>query len=83
MVTSSKRPRTGSLPDADDFAGLVGDEPTGRVDDAINQLQKKLEAEQGARSEERFVWIMITVILVDVLWFRNALNPTIPIVVGA
>lgn len=31
--------------------------------------------------EERFIWIVISVILVDVIWLRNSPNPTFPFVV--
>ena len=81
MRPFSRKPKIGLASKAGEFAELTGDAPSGKIDDALDQLQKKLESEKGARSEERFVWIMVTVILVDVLWFRNAQNPTIPIVV--
>jgi len=51
------------------------------LDDVVAQLQKSLESEKASRQEERFIWIMVSVILVDVLWFRNAQNVTVPVVI--
>lgn len=31
--------------------------------------------------EERFVWIIVCVILVDVLWFRSSSNAILPVIV--
>ena len=80
MSIFSKKQGTVSQSKRDSFAGLGGDDPA-KVDEALDQLQQQLEAQKIERSEERFVWIMITVILVDVLWFRNASNPTVPVIV--
>jgi len=78
MTTSSPKPE----PEVStEFSGLSGDGGSPSVRDALSQTQQELEVARNARTEERFVWIMVTVILVDVLWFRNAQNPTIPVVV--
>jgi hypothetical protein len=63
------------------FANLRGDDSQVATDAAKAELEEKLQAERDARSEERFVWVVVCVILVDVLWFRNAPNAVIPIVV--
>jgi hypothetical protein len=63
------------------FANLRGDDSQVATDAAKAELEEKLQAERDARSEERFVWVVVCVILVDVLWFRNAPNAAIPVVV--
>lgn len=60
---------------------LAKSEPATKTDDALAVLEREHKAEKEARSEERFIWIVVCVILVDVLWFRSASNPTLPIVV--
>lgn len=66
-----------------DFIGLKGDDPPQRTekDDAKANLEQELSDEKEARSEERFAWIAVIVILIDVLWFRNAQNVAVPFVV--
>jgi hypothetical protein len=89
MPPSSKKPETEAsqttLSESDQaiFSELFGDDEgeTGKTDAAKAELEAKIQEERDARSEERFAWIVICVILVDVLWFRNAPNPAIPIVV--
>ena len=56
-------------------------EASPKIDEAIESLSEQLEALKDERREERFIWIIICVILIDVLWFRNASNPTFPIVI--
>lgn len=66
------------------FSQLKGDdasETPGKKDEALEAVQQQLAAAQDARREERFIWIVICVILVDVLWFRNATNAVVPIIV--
>jgi hypothetical protein len=74
---------TGSEQPSPTFDGLTGD-PSGesdKVDQAKAALESQLQAEKDGRMEERFMWIVIVVILIDVLWFRNAPNAVVPIVV--
>lgn len=52
-----------------------------KKDNAKASLEEQLQQERDRRVEERFVWIVVCVILVDVLWFRNAPNPAFPIVI--
>lgn len=62
--------------------GLEGDqENAGPKDAALKTLEDQLSEAKDARLEERFIWIVVCVILVDVLWFRNASNAIVPIVV--
>lgn len=64
------------------FGGLKGDDgEAGPKDAALKALEDQLSEAKDARLEERFIWIVVTVILVDVLWFRNASNAVVPIVV--
>ena len=63
------------------FEGLGGEEPKTKTDDAFAIIEQQFKAEKDARSEERFIWIVVCTILVAVLWFRNATNPTLPLIV--
>lgn len=56
-------------------------EASDNASEAAARLGDELEAAKDARKEERFVWIVIVTILVDVLWFANSPNPTLPVVV--
>lgn len=70
-------------PAAEAFTDLEGDDAEDSIkkDAAKAALETQLQAEKDARSEERFVWIVVVTILVDVLWFRNSSNPVLPLVV--
>ena len=66
------------------FAGLRGDEGEAEAepkDEALQALQDELAALKDSRGEERFLWIVVCVILVDVLWFRDAENAVVPVIV--
>lgn len=66
------------------FSDLRGDEGEAQAepkDQALEALQQELTALKDARGEERFIWIVVCVILVDVLWFRDAENAVVPIIV--
>lgn len=51
------------------------------VDEASASLADKLETCMDQRKEERFIWITLTVILIDVLWFKDSPNPSLPFVI--
>jgi hypothetical protein len=68
------------LPDAPKSL-LEPDGESDKVADAAASLAEKLEAAKDARKEERFLWITVAVILIDVLWFKDSPNPVLPIVV--
>lgn len=53
-----------------------------RSDEAVNALSNELTAERTARREERFVWMVISVILIDVLWFHTSSNVSLPLIVA-
>lgn len=85
MPTSSKNTapaKRSSATASTSFTDLKGDDgPDSEKDEAKATLEKQLQEEKDRRVEERFVWIVICVILVDVLWFRNASNPVVPVIV--
>jgi len=51
-----------------DLQELIDDAPS-QKDEQINQLQNRLSYEQDARREERFVFIITVVLLLDVVFF--------------
>ncbi len=51
-----------------DIAQIVSGEPT-RRDEQIQALQESLAEERDARREERFIFITVTVLLLDVVFF--------------
>mgnify|MGYP001619090762 FL=1 len=52
----------------ENLTDLLIEEPTVK-DDQIESLQKKLDYERDARLEERFIYIVVLVILLDVVFF--------------
>jgi hypothetical protein len=83
-VTSSRNTKNGSKgskPEPTLEAFFATDDQDPEKDEALVALEKQLEAAKDARREERFMWIVVVVILVDVLWFRNAPNATFPVVI--
>lgn len=62
------------------FTNLEGDDD-GEKDEAFARLQDEVVSLKDARLEERFIWIVVCTVLVDVLWFRSVSNPALPIVV--
>lgn len=65
---------------APQFSDLQGNDESGK-DEAFARLQEEVVRLKDARLEERFIWIVICTVLVDVLWFRSVSNPALPIVV--
>lgn len=55
-------------PDWSDIDKLLADLPDTR-DEQIAELQKKLDGERDARQEERFAFIVLLVLLLDVVFF--------------
>lgn len=81
-TTGSNAPEIAPEPSVDDV--LTGDDTDAVADKtavANANLGETLEGVKDARCEERFVWIVVVVILVDVLWFKDSTNPTLPLVV--
>jgi hypothetical protein len=52
----------------DIIGALISNEPTSR-DEQIENLQESLENERDARREDRFVFIVVLVLLLDVVFF--------------
>lgn len=77
------RQRPVSGPPASAVFDVADDETAAEAqkDNAKASLETQLQQEKDRRVEERFGWLVVCVILVDVLWFRNAPNAIIPIVV--
>ena len=48
-------------------------------DQQIAELQNDLEYEKDQRKEERFAWVIVSVILVDILLLGPMTNPVTPI----
>jgi hypothetical protein len=84
MPTSPKNTSTARNPKANaevTFDTLKGDKGEDAIDEAKAALEAQLSAEKDARNEERFIWIVVCTILVNVIWFRNASNPVLPLVI--
>jgi hypothetical protein len=56
------------------------DDPSPK-DEALARITKELMAERETRSEERFLWLLTSVILIDILLLGNMNNSATPIVV--
>jgi hypothetical protein len=63
------------------FSTLKGDPDDTAIDDAKASIERELSEQKDARMEERFVWIVVTAILLDIIWFHDSTNATLPIVV--
>lgn len=61
----------GSLPSSD------------QKDDQVAQLQEQIQAVQEKAAEERFLWVLVIVVLID-LWLLGSMqNWSAPLVIGA
>ncbi len=65
---------------APQFTLIDGDSSDAR-DAALASLEAQLQASHDAHKEERFVWIVVCTLLIDILWLRGSQNPILPIVV--
>ncbi len=61
---------------------LLTDEPNQR-NEQIQALQEDLAKEQDARKEERFVWLLISIILLNITFFTSMQSLLGPLVIGA
>lgn len=66
--------------ESSDFDSLDSSAPT-KKDDSLASLEAKLSAEQDARKEERFVWILIVTIMFDCLALGGMSNSAAPIAI--
>ena len=60
---------------------LLPDEPS-QHNQQIQVLQKELASERDARKEERFVWILISLIFLNVAFFTSMQSVLGPLVIG-
>ena len=56
--------------------------PTEPADDQVAALEQQIEDLKDKQSEERFVWILVTIILFDAVIFTNMQNWAGPIIIG-
>lgn len=61
--------------------GLSGSDPS-RKDELIESLQKQLNDEQDRHKEERFLWLVVVILMFDAFTFPNMQTWTGPIVIG-
>jgi hypothetical protein len=76
-----RAPAKGRRKTAPTFAALKGDPDETATDEAKAALEKELSDQKDARLEERFVWIVVAVILLDIIWFHDSTNAALPVVV--
>lgn len=79
-MSDSSESNTTNPADLSSLAQAGGD-ATDPKDGALAALEAKLDHEKDARMEERFLWVVACVVLIDVIWFKDAANPTFPIVI--
>jgi hypothetical protein len=51
-----------------------------KTDEALASLEKRGESEEDKRLEERFLWIVVCTMLLNIIWFRDSANATLPVV---
>ncbi|WP_342069904.1 hypothetical protein [Yoonia algicola] len=61
--------------------GLPTSDPT-RKDELIESLQNQLDDERDRRKEERFIWLVIVILMFDAFTFSNMQTWTGPIIIG-
>lgn len=57
-------------------------EPPDRLVQALAEVQQRLAKEKELRREERFLWVVVIVAVVDTFWLAGIKNEATPIVVG-
>lgn len=81
MKLFSKNTTNASKPTAVRVEPALAVDGSNNAAEAAARLGDELEAVKDARKEERFIWILIVTILLDVIWFADSSNATLPIVV--
>lgn len=64
-----------------DFSGF-SESPADQDDNQISTLQEQLNYEKDARREERFIYIVLLIVLFDVVFFTVMPNFSGPLVLG-
>lgn len=59
----------------------VVDDEVSEKDDALARLEAQLQAEADKRREERFIWIVVVTLILDIFFLKDSENATLPIVV--
>ena len=73
------------MPDSanDDNLDLTGDlQEQALHDKTTAKLEDALEKEKDGRKEERFIWILVTTILLNVCFFMSMQSFTVPLIIG-
>lgn len=78
---STKRGSRRSPAKTPGFSDLKGDPAEAAIDEAKAALESELSDEKDARLEERFIWIVVTTILLDIIWFHDSTNAALAVVV--
>lgn len=65
-----------------EFASLDQQTSDPTKDDLIGALQNQLVDEQDKRKEERFVWLCVVILIVDVFTFPHMAIWTAPLLIG-
>ena len=68
-MTSSKS--TDSEPVQQTDLNKIGSAPASPKDQQIAKIENDLQGEKDSRKEERFVWVTVVIILVDMIAFRG------------
>lgn len=63
------------------FFGAPTSDPT-RKDELIQSLQSQLDDERDRRKEERFIWLVIVILMFDAFTFPAMQTWTGPIIIG-
>jgi hypothetical protein len=73
-----------SAPPPDIRKLIQGNAPLGKdsKDDVIADLQSKIEDATQKRNEERFIWILVIVVIIDIGFLTQANNWSAPLVIG-
>ena len=66
---------------ATDFADLGEGTSPSKIDQQVQSLTDQVEGLKLGQREERLGWVIVCIILIDVIWFRNSPNPTFPIAI--
>ena len=73
MTANTERPTSSLL--------SPSDEPS-RKDELIESLQSKLQDETDSRKEERFIWLVVVILMFDAFTFANMQTWTGPLMIG-
>ena len=66
----------------EDLIELSDDQNLANLDKEITELQRKIIAQDKENKNERFLWIMVVMILFDAFWFSNSQSWGGPMVIG-